>query len=306
MTSLQGKIIVVVGPTASGKSDLAVLIAQQFGGEVVSADSRQVYRGMDIGTGKVTQNEMRGIPHHLLDVADPRRTYSVARYRRAAEKVINDILKRNKVPVIAGGTAFYIDAVVRGMELPDVKPNTRLRTQLSKKSVEELFETLVKLDPVRAENIDPQNPRRLIRAIEIAIALGKVPPIGEEPKYIAHKIGINPPQELLHRRIHARLLKRMKRGMRLEVKRLHNIGVSWERLEAFGLEYRRLAEYLQKKITKEAAVELLERDIVQYAKRQMTWWKRDKEIHWYETNTFTKGMQKEISAFLSKQKPARM
>jgi tRNA dimethylallyltransferase len=300
MDTLQGKIIVVVGPTASGKSDLAIAIAQKFRGEVVSADSRQVYRGMNIGTGKVTPPEMRGIPHHLLDVADPRDTYSVARYRQDAEAAVDDILRRGRIPLLAGGTAFYIDTVVNGMELPEVAPNETLRKELSQKLIEELFSILIKLDPTRAENIDPQNPHRLIRAIEIATALGKVPPIIQTPKYTALKIGINPTQEFLNRRIHSRLMNRMKYGMRLEVKRLNNNGVSWERLESFGLEYRRLAECIQKKITKEEAIELLERDIIQYAKRQMTWWKRDKNIHWYPTNKFTPEMQQQISDFLKK------
>ncbi|MFA6416540.1 MAG: tRNA (adenosine(37)-N6)-dimethylallyltransferase MiaA [Candidatus Paceibacterota bacterium] len=284
MSENQPKIIAILGPTASGKSDLAVWLAKKLDGEVVSADSRQVYRGMDIGTGKVTKKEMAGVPHHLLDVADPKKVFSVDQYQKLAAKAIADILKREKMPIICGGTGFYIDALIDGQVLPAVAPDKKLRATLAKKSVTELFTILKKLDPKRAKTIDPKNPVRLIRAIEIATALGSVPSIKKESKYEVLKIGLNPEPAVLQQRIHLRLIKRLKQGMLAEVKKLHDQGVSWKRLEAFGLEYRYLALFLQGNPpaggTKPEMLEQLEKEINHYAKRQMTWFKRDKKIKW--------------------------
>lgn len=276
------KLIAVVGPTASGKSALAVLIAQQVGGEVVSADSRQVYTGLDIGTGKVTKREIRGVPHHLLDVINPKRTMSVVGYERLATRAIQDILKRNKVPIVCGGTGQYIDAVLTNISFPNVPPNQELRKELEKLSTEKLFEKLQKLDSIRANTIDTQNPRRLIRAIEVAAALGSVPiRTTAEPRYDILSIGLMLPKEELAERIHTRLLSRMKRGMVAEARRLHTQGLTWKRMESLGLEYRFLAQFLQNKITKIEMVRDLEVAIRQYAKRQMVWFKRNKTIKWF-------------------------
>ncbi len=301
MKVARGKLIVIIGPTASGKSDLAVSTAKKYNGEVISADSRQVYRGLDIGTGKITKKEMRGIPHHLLDVADPKRQFSVVRYRTLADKAIRNILRRGKVPILCGGTAFYIDAVVNDILLPDVKPNKALRRTLEKKDVEELFSLLKKLDPNRAQDIDKENPRRLIRAIEIATALGKVPRLTDQkPRFDTLKIGISPPKEVLHERIGKRLTKRMKHGMLAEVRRLREGRLSFKRMEELGLEYRHLAQLLQKKVDRARMLVELETAIRQYAKRQMTWWKRDKSIVWFEKNDLTETMHNNISSFLAK------
>lgn len=275
------KCIVVLGPTSSGKSDLAVLIAKKFNGEVVSADSRQVYRGMDIGSGKVTKKEMAGIRHHVLDIADPRRSYSVSRFKKDAERAIQDIRRRGKLPILCGGTGFYIQAIVDDIILPEVRPNTKLRKELSNLSVDDLFERLTKLDPRRAKDIDGKNPHRLIRAIEIATELGTVPRLEVGvPKETVLEIGIETDDDILKRRIHTRLLKRMRHGMTAEVRRLHESGVSWKRLEELGLEYKYLALYLQGKLSKEEMLAELETAIWHYAKRQRTWFKRDDRIHW--------------------------
>lgn len=282
MTSKQ-KIIAIVGPTASGKSALAVEIARLVGGEVVSADSRQVYNGLDIGTGKVSQREMRGIPHHLLDVASPKRTMSVVQYERLARRAIRDILKRGKVPVLCGGTGLYVDAVLTDASFPAVPPNVTLRKNLEKFSVAELFEKLQKLDPSRAETIDAKNPRRLIRAIEIATALGSVPArTSAKPRYDALVIGLTLPREELLGRIRTRLLARMRRGMVAEARRLHAEGLSWKRMGSLGLEYRFLAQFLQDKITRDELLRDLEIATRQYAKRQMVWFKRNEKIKWFQ------------------------
>jgi tRNA dimethylallyltransferase len=278
-------VVTVVGPTASGKSDLAVELARRFNGEIISADSRQVYRGMDIGTGKITKREMCGITHHLLDVASPRSQFTVARYQTLARRAIRDILQRGKLPIICGGTGFYVDAALYEYALPSVKADPKLRKKLSAWPVEKLYKELKKRDPRRAANIDAKNPVRLIRALEVSIKSGRPSPAKDEAlkKYSPFqiiKVGIKPPAEILRTRIHLRLLKRMKNGMIAEVKRLLCDGVSHTRLETFGLEYRYLSRYLRGVLTKEKMLEELEHQIYQYSKRQMTWFKRDKEIIW--------------------------
>jgi len=276
------KIIVILGQTSTGKSDFAVKVARKIGGEIISADSRQVYKGMDLGTGKITKKEMQGIPHHLLDVANPKKVFSVSDFKRLADKKIKEIIKRGKVPILVGGTGFYIDAVVNGNILPEVKPNTKLRTMLSKKSAEELFKTLKQLDPIRAKNIDSKNPVRLIRAIEIAKALGKVPKVLNSSNYDVIKIGLTLPDEILKKKIYTRLLVRIKKGMLKEINNLHKQGVSWKRMNELGLEYRYGALHLQEKITKKEMIEKLNTESWHYAKRQKTWFKRDKDTIWID------------------------
>ena len=284
---MKPKVLVIVGPTASGKSALAVKLAKKFSGEVISADSRQVYRGMDIGSGKVTNKEMSGIPHHLLNVANPKQQFSVAKFQKLTNKKIGEILKRGKLPIICGGTGFYIQSIVENLALPAVLPNKMLRARLSTLTTEKLFEKLKALDSERAKNIDARNPRRIIRAIEIAVALGHVPKLRNPEGWVVFdfiKIGINPPEEILRKKIHCRLLTRMGSRMVTEAKKLHRQGVSWNKLESFGLEYKYLALYLQKKITKEQMLTGIERDSWLYAKRQLTWFKRDKRIIWLKAS----------------------
>lgn len=268
------KIIVICGPTATGKSDYAVDLAKKVDGEIISADSRQVYTGLDIGSGKITKKEMKGVRHHLLDVANPKRVFSVAQYEKLGTKAINDILKRGKTPIICGGTGFYIDALVYEQNLPQVKPNAALRKTLEKLSTPELTQKLEALDPQRFETIDTHNRVRLIRAIEIATALGSVPKITRTKKYDIEWHYLDFPDDILKKRIHVRLLKRMKTGMVAEVRKLHAEGVSWKRLESLGLEYRYLALYLQNKITKQEMLDSIERDSFHYVKRQRTWFKK--------------------------------
>ncbi len=288
--NLKQKLIVIVGPTTSGKSDLAITLAKALGGEVVSADSRQVYKGLNIGTGKVTKKEMAGIPHHLLDVASPKRVYTASDYVKAARKAIADIHARGKVAILCGGTGFYIDTLLGRMNIPEVPPNPTLRKKLDRKTVSQLYAQLLKKDPARAKTIDRHNPVRLIRALEIVEKLGKVPlpPMADlrSRPFETVIIGIRFPQALLQRRIHTRLLARMKKGMLREAKRLHNPpaggGLSWKRMEELGLEYRYMARHLQGKITKQEMVEQLESEIVKYSKRQMTWFRRHEDVVWVE------------------------
>ncbi|MBP9763526.1 MAG: tRNA (adenosine(37)-N6)-dimethylallyltransferase MiaA [Candidatus Pacebacteria bacterium] len=277
---MKPKIIVIVGPTASGKSDLAVNIAKERNGEIISADSRQVYKGLDIGSGKITKREMRGVPHFLLDVANPKKVFTVADFKRLGQKAIDDILSRGKTPIIVGGTGFYIDTLVFDLDLPEVPPNKILREKLEKKTIEELFAELEKLDPERAEEIDSKNKVRLVRALEIVDALGKIPKVNRSEKFNIEWIGIDWPDEVLKERIHTRLLKRIKSGMIKEAENLHVKGLSYKRMEQFGLEYRYMSRFLKGEISKEEMISELETKIRQYAKRQRTWFKRNKNIKW--------------------------
>ncbi len=280
MGNRKPKIIVIVGPTASGKSALAIKLAKKFNGEIISVDSRQVYRGMDIGTGKVTKAEQRMAKHWLIDIVSPKTNFSAAQFKKLADKKMEDILKRGKLPIIVGGTGFWIKAVVDNIKFPEVKPDWNLRKKLEKKSTIVLFKMLQNIDPDRATEIGRFNKVRLIRAIEIVRVLGKVPKIGINPKYDALQLGISWPKEELYKRIKTRLDKRFKQEMIKEVERLHGQGISWQRLENFGLEYRWIAKYLQNKMTLEEMKEKLFQEIKNYAKRQMTWFNKDKGIYW--------------------------
>ncbi len=275
------KVIIILGQTATGKSDLAVKIAKKIGGEVISADSRQVYKGLDIGTGKITKKEMKGIPHHLLDIANPKKKFTVAEYQKKAIYAMAEIIKKGKVPIICGGTGFYIDAITKGTVFPEVPPNIKLRKTLEKKSTIELFKMLLKLDKRRAKDIKDKNEinnkARLIRAIEIAKALGKVPKLQSDTNsamaesvspYKFIKIGLYLPPDELKKKIEKRVKKMFRDGLLNEIKKLKNSSISEKRLREFGFEY------------DSPTYEKVVSGTIKYTKRQMTWFKRDKEIHW--------------------------
>ena len=277
------KIIVVCGQTATGKSALAVKLARRFNGEIISADSRQVYKGMDIGTDKITRKEMCRIPHYLLDIADPRRQFSVALYKKMAEEKIREISTRKKIPILVGGTGFYISAITNDFTPPPVPPNTELRKKLSKLSPARLMTMLKKLDPERALTVEVKNPRRIIRAIEIARAIGKVPSIKKISKYKVLFIGLTIPQEMLKTKIKYRFLKNLKNGLLKETSRLRQRGLSWKRLESFGLYYKYATFFLQKKISPTQMMDSAVSGVWQYARRQRTWFKRDQRIKWFNS-----------------------
>ncbi len=280
------KILVILGPTSSGKSDLGVRLAKKLNGEIISADSRQVYKGLDIGTGKITEKEMKGVSHYLLDVADPKRTFSVTRYQKLGRQAIKKIIAKGKLPIIVGGTGLYIDALVYDYLIPKVKPNLILRKELEKLDTEKLFSKLKILDPQRASNIDPHNRRRLIRALEI-LSVQSIPSLEEVLKktspYEVTKIGLRRDPEELKILINQRLQKRFKKGMIREVQNLlATKKITHKRLEDLGLEYRYISRYLRGLITKSEMIQQLETESYRYAKRQMTWFKRDKEIEWID------------------------
>lgn len=308
------KLIVVLGPTAVGKSDMAVQIALALktqgkhagnpkgiyrSAEIVSADSRQIYTGLNIGAGKITKKEMCGIPHHCLDILSPKRRklFSVAEFQTHAFKAIDDILSRGVVPILCGGTGFYIDAIVDGIILPEVKTDMQLRKKLETHSTERLVKMLEKLDADRLAEIDQQNRVRLIRSIEIAKALGKVPKLIKKIQYETLLIGLDIPKEDLMNKVHTRAIKRLKQGMIAEAKHLHEDGVSWKRMKQLGLEYGLLAELLQNKLTREQFIERLKIETWQYAKRQRTWFYKNGDVKWFEPKD-TEKVVKECLRFL--------
>lgn len=276
----EGKLIVILGPTAVGKSQLAIKLAKKFHGEIVSADSRQVYQGMDIGTGKVNLKEQQEIPHYLLDVASPRRHFDVVRYQKKAYQAIQTIIRHQHLPFLVGGSPFYLYAIIQGWQFPKAGSLPSLRKKLSQKSLGELQAILKSLDPFYFEKVEKLNSRRIIRAIEIATQLGHVPSRKNQPKFHTLLLGLQKSFPQIKELIQKRLEKRFRQGMLKEVENLHHQGISWKKLEDFGLEYRWISYYLQNKIAKEEMIESLQKAIEKFAKRQNTWFKKDPNIHW--------------------------
>ncbi|MEK7652948.1 MAG: tRNA (adenosine(37)-N6)-dimethylallyltransferase MiaA [Patescibacteria group bacterium] len=323
------KLVVILGPTATGKTKLAVKLAAKYNGEIISADSRQVYRGMDIGTGKdlkdyyvetpafaghasqmdagdaynaslqrdackSTNVETRfiasKIPHHLIDIIGPNTKFNVAKYQKLAYEAIEGILRRGRTPFLVGGTGLYIDSIIKGYQFPNKKPVTsyqlpviKIRKKIEKLSLSQLLSQLKKIDPATYKIIDTKNRRRVQRALEIYYETGR--PKSEQssqtkPPYDILILGVKMPLQKIYQKIDSRLEERIKEGMIDEVKKLKKKGVSWKRLEEFGLEYRWVARYLQNKISYEELVSGLKNDIHHFAKRQMTWFKRNEEIKW--------------------------
>lgn len=336
--SLKYKALAIVGPTASGKSDIALKIAKKYNGEIVSCDSRQIYRYMDIGTGKVLPDQRfiagspqkkpeeknrdikkgkptpvskstiqnpdkffcENIRHHMIDIVSPNTPYNVAKFKKRADRIIQDILSRGKLPILCGGTGLWAQAVVENMSFPEVPPDTQLRNRLLDIPTKKLFTLLKKLNPQRAKIIDSKNRHRLIRAIEIAsnppnnrmykryrtsTLKSQSPTSLSLPPITWTILAVNPPREILFAKIETRLDARLKEGLIDEVGQLHyKKKVPWTRLDSFGLEYRWISRYLRGLISHDEARKKLLTDIRHYAKRQLTWLRRwekmGKKIHW--------------------------
>jgi tRNA dimethylallyltransferase len=282
------KLIVILGPTASGKTKLAVDLARLFDGEIVSADSRQVYRGMDIGTGKDLQ-EYGDVKYHLIDVADPRDQFSAADFKRQADRAIEEIASRGKVPMLVGGSGLYLQAVVDNFSMEDNGgADERLRAELEGKSTLELFAMLRKNNQFFADalnNSDKNNKRRLVRYVELSLSSKTKTATKLEPKYSSLVLGLMPDKELMEGKIKKRLIERLeKEEMVNEVEGLRRQGLTDKRLKDFGLEYKFITEYLEEKYGYDEMVERLFIAIRQFAKRQITWFKRwekqGKLINW--------------------------
>ena len=277
------KILCIAGPTASGKTSRSIEEALSRGGEIISVDSRQVYRGLDIGTEKVTLAEMRGVPHHLIDIREPYEPYSAGEFARDATRLIGEITARGRLPILAGGTHFYFDALLHGLP-SDVDSDPALREELERLSTEELYARVGSADARRASELDPRNRRRLIRALEIIAALGSVPARGEtgrvklsqflgefdSPSFEPAWIVIDPPRDELRARIDARLASAFERGLIEEVRRTRE-RVGDARLDELGLEYRTIGEYLRGERSEDSLIPALSSKLWHYARRQKAW-----------------------------------
>ncbi len=299
------KILVITGPTATGKTRLSVELAKELGGEVVSADSMQVYRGMDIGTAKVTADEMQGIPHHMIDTAGPSEDYSVSRYVAEADAAVRDILSRGKLPIVAGGTNLYIDSLIAGLDFADRAEDAALRASLNARydelGGEAMLEYLRGFDPERAAKLHPSDKRRIVRAVEVYTLTGQtISRHDEETKkrprrYDAVKLALSfEDRAALYGRINARVDKMVADGLFDEVSRLLDGGLSPECTAMQAIGYKEPAAYLRGEISKDEAVELIKLSSRRYAKRQLTWLRRDGSIWWYlwpETPDFNAARQ---------------
>src|SRR3989339_184337 len=285
------KLIVILGPTASGKTDLAIKLARKYNGEVVSADSRQVYKGMNIGTAKPL--DLEGVPHWLLDIKNPSQNYTAAEYKKDAVKDIKNIQKKGKLPILAGGTGLYIKAVVENLNIPKVKTNLLLRQkiekEIEKRGLDYVFKKLVKLDPEAAYIVDSKNPRRVVRALEVCRLTKK--PFSKQrkagkPLFDVLEIGISLPPEKLKEIINIRVYQMANQGLVGEVEKLvKKFGSGQQAFDAIG--YREIINFLNpekngeaKKITLDKALENIKTNTWHFAKRQMTWFKKDKQINW--------------------------
>lgn len=287
-------LLVIAGPTGSGKTDTAVLAAQALDGEVITADSMQVYRRMDIGTAKPTPEERRGIPHHLIDVVDPDEDFSVAQYVAMADTLIADIHARGKTPIVAGGTGFYIHALIDRWEFPpqpaDYSMRDRLRDEAEQSGPDVLYARLRAIDPATADRLHPNDLMRIIRALEVHALTGK--PLssfqykpgteGRPGPYCPLLYGLTLPREPLYERLEARVHAQLRAGLLEEVQRLYEGGYGPELTAMKGITYRQLVGFLRGEYDFETAIELMVRDNRRYAKRQFTWFNADKRIHWID------------------------
>ena len=276
--NLLNKVIAVVGPTASGKTSFAIELAQKTDGEIVSADSRLVYKGFDIGTAKPTMEERQGVPHYMIDIVEPEEDYSVGRYVKDAKNVINDIIKRNKTPIIAGGTGLYINALLMNYDFVDAEPDYELRKQLQNQ--ENLYEMLYELDEDTAKTIEMNDKKKLIRAIEIIKTTGqKISKTKKEKEFDVEWIGLNFKRDELYARINKRVDIMIKDGLIDETKRLlDKHGRIPNLINTIG--YQEMISYLDGELTLDEAVDKLKQNTRRYAKRQLTWFRKNPEIKW--------------------------
>ena len=296
------KLIIILGPTASGKSNMAVKLAKKFDGEIISADSRQIYKEMDIGTAKITKEEMSGIPHYMIDIVKPDNNFTLAQFQKKTIKIIKDIQNRNKLPFLVGGTGLYIQSVVDNLKIPKTKPNKKLRNELEELTNQELINKLKKIDPKALEIIDIKNKRRLIRALEICLLTKEL--FSEQrkknkPIFETLQIGIKLNTKNLEQRITRRIEEMIKDGLIKEneklLKKYGNKPYSMS-----GIGYQEVILYLKNKITLKQAKELIKIHTRQYAKRQITWFKRDEKIKWVKNYSKAKKIIKE---FIKKDTP---
>jgi len=278
-------VIAIVGPTASGKSALAMRVAERLGGEIVSADSRQVYRGMDVGTAKPTAEERARVPHHLIDVVDPGERYDVLRYQRDGRAALTEIRARGRVALVVGGTGLYVRALLDGLDLASLPHDPAVRARLEADDPARLHERLRAIDPDAAAQIDPRNRRRLVRYLEVATIAGGPVPRVRGASIPALRIGLRPPREVLVVAIERRVREMVDAGVLDEARTLVSRGID-PRLPSMSAHgYTHWASHLRGEIDLETATRLVARDVRAYSRRQMTWFRRDAAIRWYDPTT---------------------
>ena len=289
-------LLIIAGPTATGKSASAVELALRMGGEVISADSMQVYRGMDIGSAKVTREEMRGVPHHLIDCVDPDETWNVVRFKEQASLAVRDIADRGKLPIVCGGTGFYIQALLYDIDFTQMEENAPLRKRLSdmaaEKGPEAVHALLAQRDPASAAAIHPGNVKRVIRALEFieesgrSIAVHNAEQREKQSAYRSVFFVLTMDRAKLYERIDRRVDIMMQQGLLEEVTRLKDMGIARDSTAMQGIGYKQIYGFLEGEYDLEEAVRLIKRDTRHFAKRQLTWFRREKEVLWVDTDRF--------------------
>ena len=303
-------MIVLTGPTAVGKTKLSIALAKAVGGEIISADSMQVYRKMDIGSAKITQEEMQGIPHHLIDVLEPWEDFNVVVFQKLCKECLKGIYERGHIPIVTGGTGFYIQALLRDIDFTENEENTAYREELEsiaqEKGAEILHQMLRDVDAPSAEAIHANNIKRVIRALEFHKLTGKrISDHNEqekikEPAYNSCYFVLNDIRELLYKRIDMRVDEMLKSGLVEEVKSLQSLGMKKEMVSMQGLGYKEILAYLEGEITLEEAVYMIKRDTRHFAKRQLTWFRREADVIWVNKNEFDYDEEKILGFMLEK------
>jgi len=283
ISSNERPLIVLLGPTASGKTGASIELAKDFNGEIISADSRQVYRHMDIGTAKITLQERQGVPHHLLDVVDPDQRFTLNDFKSHAEKMIDEIFKKGKIPIMVGGTGLYIEAITQNFSLPPENPDVRaqLYKELEEVGAEELHARLAKVDPQSATKFHFNNSRYIIRALEVAMTTGSAKKdTTAPPKYDVIKVGYQWEREKLYKRINARAEEQIKNGLFEETAKLLKMGYDPSLPSMSSLGYRESIQYLNEELSREEALAAIQQNCRNYARKQLTWFKKDGKIRW--------------------------
>lgn len=297
------KLLVVCGPTATGKTNLAIKLAREFNGEIVSADSRQVYRGLNIGTGKDLPKgakmkylwikrfgyyEIHGVKIWGYDLADPRHSFSVSQYLKFAERIIADVIKRGKLPIVVGGTGLYVKGVIDGIPTAEIPRNNSLRKSLEEKTTDELFDNLAKIDSIRAAEMnssDKKNPRRLIRAIEIAqwkVTNGEIQPASKKTDYDVLQIGLTGSDKILGEKIDRRVTERFKEKLKNEIAELLKNHVDWKMQSMSSMGYGEWKDFFEGRKSEVEVIKTWKTEEKKYVKRQMIWFKKDKRINWFD------------------------
>ena len=304
----KGKMIVLTGPTAVGKTALSIALAKEIGGEIISADSMQVYRYMDIGSAKISKEEMQGVPHHLIDVLDPSEEFHVYRFQQMAKEAVKEIYQKGHIPIVVGGTGFYIQALLYDIDFSTEEDHTALRAELEKTAAEKgsayLHEQLKELDPVSAQEIHPNNQKRIIRALEFYRLNGaKISDHNQmqrqkEAAYDFRYFVLNDDRARLYQRIEERVDEMLEKGLLNEVKRLKEMGYQRDLVSMQGLGYKELLSHLAGECTLDEAIYLIKRNTRRFAKRQLTWFRRERNIIWLEKDTINNNLR-EILSFLT-------